>query len=266
VRRRWAFALGGFAAVLAALLCIWARYPVAAVPIVAVALALGAAQRPDARALVSRAWRRQADVRRAYAAAQRDWEREARGTRFYAAREQLLRVRNDLLDQRRRYDADLAAVERNRLRRESSAFLESRIIADWHLRQIDPRTRSRLRSYGILSAADITRENLRRVPGLSRHMALCLMVWRSNVEVEFLHRANTGRDARAIHAVKLRHLRERTSNWSRLAGQAAELRRLAQEIEARRPPLRARALELADALAAAEADADISPLFYKTWT
>jgi hypothetical protein len=66
--------------------------------------------------------------------------------------------------------------------------------------------------------------------------------------------------------VKLRHLRERAANWARLADQSAELRRLAHEIEARRPQLRVRARELADAAGQAEAEANISPLFYKTWT
>ena len=117
-----------------------------------------------------------------------------------------------------------------------------------------------------MNAADITRENLRRVPGLSRHTILCLTVWRRNVEGQFQPRPTTDREARAIHAVKLRHLRERTTNWSRLNGQAAEMRRLAQEIEARRPALRARAAELAEILARAAAEADISPLLYKTWT
>jgi DNA-binding helix-hairpin-helix protein with protein kinase domain len=266
-RRRWAFTAGGLAILTIATVCAMIGLPVAAVPLVAAGIAWGAARRPDARAVVSRAWQRAAQVRKAYGVALREWEREARAVRFHAARERLVHIRNEMLDQRRRYDADLAAVQRNRLRREWGTFLESRIIADWHVRQVDARTRSLLRSYGIVNAADVTRENLRRVPGLSRHAVLCLMVWRANVELEFRRRASAvGSDERAIHAIKLRHLRERTSNWARLAGQAAELRRLAHDIEARRPALRERARELADALAQAEADANISPLFYKTWT
>jgi DNA-binding helix-hairpin-helix protein with protein kinase domain len=264
--RRCAYGAGALAIVIAAIACVLVHWPVLVVPLIAGGIVLAAANRPDARVRVSRAWRRQSELRKAYAAAQREWEREARATRFYQARTRLAQVRSDLINQRRRYDADIAAVERDRLRREWAAFLESRIIADWHLRQIDPRTRARLRAFGIVNAADITRENLRRVPGLSRHTQLCLMVWRRNIEHEFARRPTPGREARATHVVKLRHLRERTGNWSRLTGQAAELRRLAQEIEQRRPVLRARASELAEALAQAAVEADISPFFYKTWT
>jgi DNA-binding helix-hairpin-helix protein with protein kinase domain len=196
----------------------------------------------------------------------REWEREARATRFIEARARLAGIRKDLIEQRARYEHDIAAVERHRLRREAAAFLESRVVADWHVRQIDAQTRWVLRTHGIVNAADVTRENLRRVPGLSRHEILCLMVWRHNVEHEFALRPSPGRDERAVQAVKLRHLRERAANWSRLSGQAAELRRLAHEIETRRPIVRARARELAEAVGQAEADAKISPLFYKTWT
>jgi DNA-binding helix-hairpin-helix protein with protein kinase domain len=237
-----------------------------AVPLVAAAIVIAALLRPDARPVVARAWRRQSEIRAAYAVALREWEREARGVRFVEARTRLWQIRKELLDQRRRYDADLAALERTRLRQEWVAHLESRVIADWHLRQIDGRTRYRLRAHGIVNAADVTRENLRRVPGLSHHTMLCLMIWRRNIEREFQRRPSTGKDLRAARAVAQRHVRERTTNWSRLAGQAAELRRLAQEIEARQPLLKRRARDLSEAMGQAEAEANISPLFYKTWT
>jgi DNA-binding helix-hairpin-helix protein with protein kinase domain len=265
-RLRVAYGAGAVAIVIAAVVATLAGWPILILPLLAGGFALAAVNRPDARAIVSRAWRRQSELRKAFASAQREWEREARATCFHQERARLAQVRNDLLNQRRRYEADIAAVERDRLRREWAAFLESRIIADWHLRQIDPRTRARLRAFGIVNAADVTRENLRRIPGLSRHAQLCLTVWRQNIEHEFQRRPPPGREVRAIHAVKLRHLRERAGNWSRLTGQAAELRRLALEIESRRPMLRARAAELSEALAQAAADADISPIFYKTWT
>jgi DNA-binding helix-hairpin-helix protein with protein kinase domain len=265
-QRRAAFIGGGLAIVAAAVVCCARGNPVLAVPMFAAYAALWVHFRPDARAIVSRAWRRLSEVRRAYAAAQREWQREARGTRFYEARARLAKIRADLLDQRRRYEADIAGVERQRLRREWASYLESRVIADWHLRQIEPRTRRLLRMHGIVNAADVTRENLRRVRGLTRHETLCLMVWRRNVDHEFASRPRTGAQERVVHAVKLRHLRERAANWARLADQAAELRRLAHEIDGRRAQLRARVLELSEALASAEAEADIQPLFYKTWT
>jgi DNA-binding helix-hairpin-helix protein with protein kinase domain len=265
-KRRAAFAAGAAALATVALAFARAGRPIFALPAVAIGLVLWAACRPDARTVLGYLWRRESEAHRISAAALREWEREARGARFLEARARLAKIRAELLDQRRRQDEELAALERQRLRREWAAFLESRVIADWHVRQIDAHTRALLRRFGIVNAADVTRENLRRVPGLSRHTILCLTVWRRSVEQDFGKRARAKSDDRAVHAVKLRHLRERTSNWTRLADQEHELRRLAQEIEARRPALRARARELAVIARQAQADASISPLFYKTWT
>lgn len=265
-RRRGAFAGGALALVCASVLCVSGGRPMLTLPLAALAIVLAAAYRPDGRAALARAWRRESDTRQAYVAVLREWEREARGTRFFEARARLAQIRAELLDQRARYHADIAAIERNRLRGEWNAYLESRVIAAWHLQQIDERTRRHLRLHGILSAADVTRDNLRRVPGLSRHTILCLMVWRRNIAHEFRHVPAKAKDERAVHAIKLRHLRERANNWARFTGQADELRRLASEIEARRPALRERARVLADSARQAQADAKISPLFYKTWT
>ena len=111
MRRRLAYAAGAAVVMLAAVGGVMRHVPILSVLALAAGLFSAAAFRPDARDVVARAWRRQSDARRAYAAALGEWEREARGMRFHDARARLARIRNDLLDQRRRYDADIATID-----------------------------------------------------------------------------------------------------------------------------------------------------------
>lgn len=265
-RRTFAYAASASVIFTAAIALALHGQPAIAALLIAAGVVLGAACRPDARAVARRAWKRESDARRAYSAAARDWEREAKGERFAEARERLAKVRAELLDQRRRYSAELADFERNRARREWEAFIGNRVIAASKTYGIDERLRAYLRRRGIVTAAHVTRGNLRNACELTRHNITCLLAWRESVEREFRIPRRRPSDAKALREIKLRHVRERTEGWSRLTTEAPELGRLAVEIERRRPYLQKRAGELGEILWQAEADAKISPLFYKTWT
>jgi hypothetical protein len=95
---------------------------------------------------------------------------------------------------------------------------------------------------------------------------VALLRWREALEREFRRRPKVPPDAKAMQRLKLRHARERLRDARLLADGAASLRRIADDLERRRPALRAAALARAEELRAAEAEARISPLFYKTWT
>jgi hypothetical protein len=66
--------------------------------------------------------------------------------------------------------------------------------------------------------------------------------------------------------VKLRHARERARDYAAFVEGPPKLRRIASEIEERRPAARANAQRAAEKLWRAEADTEISPFLYKTWT
>ena len=265
-RRRFAYVAGAGAVLTASVALTLVGQPVLAALAVVLGIGLGAAYRPDARATVARLWRRESDARNAYAAAMRDWEREAKSERFIAARQRLANVRRELGEQRRHHDAEIAALERERERREWETFVASRLIAAAGIAGIDSRTRTILRLRGIVTAAHVSREHLRGVPELSRQRKAALLMWRLGVEREFRARPRKKLDPTVLREINRRHARERTNNWSRLVTEAPALATIAADIERQRPALLKRARELADLLWQAEADAKISPLFYKTWT
>ena len=265
-RRRFAYAACATALVALSVAALRSGQGALAAFCLAAYVVLAVAIRPDARVPVARAWRRESETRKTYAAAERAWQREATGERFIQARARLAHLRKGLHDQGARYAAEMAELERLCVRRALEYVLSSRAIPTSNAYHIDERTRNLLRRHGIVTAAHVTRENLRRVTGLSRHRKPYILLWRQSIEHEFGVRPKKLRDASAIRAIKLRHVRERTEAWSRLTTESSALAQLARDIEGQRPSLQKRAHELADALHQAEADAKVSPLFYKTWT
>jgi DNA-binding helix-hairpin-helix protein with protein kinase domain len=68
---------------------------------------------------------------------------------------------SSLREQRKRYAAELAALERNRIRRETQAFLASHQIATQRIAGVDHRTLAQLLSCGVETAADCTEQGLK---------------------------------------------------------------------------------------------------------
>lgn len=259
-----AYVAGAVVAVAALAAALFVKLPLLAILIAGAALGLGAVFRPDARAAVSHAWRRASAARAVYAVAMRDWEREARGTRFLDELARLSKIRTRLLAARRQHDAEIVALQRRRDALEWERFAASRTFANTRI--VDERTRRFLAGQGITGVAQITRENLHRVPGISRDLRNALLRWRDNVEVEFLRRPKVPPDPKAMARVKLRHARERMRDYRAFSEGPDNLKRIASEIAERRPGARAHAQRAAEELWRAEADTEISPFLYKTWT
>ena len=259
-----AYAAGGAAGALGVGAALAASMPLPAAALAAATLACAAAFRPDARDVVARAWRRVSAARTAFALAQREWESVAAAVPFFEERKRLARVRARLLDGRRRHDAEVAHLQRRRDVLEWQRFAASKTFAA--CRVVDDRTRAYLARHGILGVAQISRETLARAHELPRARRAALLRWREDVEREFRQRPKAPPDSKAMQQLKLRHARERLRDARLLADGAASLRRIAADIERRRPGLRSAALARAEELRQAEADARISPLLYKTWT
>ncbi len=243
---------------------LFVKMPLLAILIAASAIGLGAVFRPDARAAVAQAWRRASAARATYSVALRDWEREARCARFHDELSRLTKLRTRLLAGRKQHDAEIAGLQRRRDVLEWERFAASRTFANY--RVVDERTRRFLAGQGIVGVAQITRENLHRVPGITRDLRNALLRWRDNVEVEFLRRPKAPPDPKEMYRVKLRHARERMRDYRAFSEGPENLRRIASEIAERRPAARKRAQQAAEELWRAEADTEISPFLYKTWT
>ncbi len=259
-----AYAAGATLTALGVAAALGAKLPLLALLLVAAAVGLGAAFRPDGRTAVAQAWRRAAAARAAYAVAAREWEREAKCARFFDEFNRLVKLRTGLLAARRRHDSEIAQLQRRRDALEWERFAAARTFRT--ARIVDERTRAFLAGQGIVGVAQISRESLRNVPGISRALRTALLNWREAAEIEFLRRPKLPPDPRAMHRLKLRHARERARDYAAFAEGPAKLRRIASEIAERRPAARKNAQRAAEELWRAEADTEISPFLYKTWT
>ncbi len=228
----------------------------------AVWLVIAAVLRPDARTVARERWKRRTAARESYEAVARRWSRVARGSAFVEERERLAAVRRHLLDQRARYDAELARLEREHDAQALHDFLKSQTVAGARISDIGAQDRGLLRSVGLSSAADVGWPAVRYAP-LPDH----LLTWRRNLEQQFRQQPRDGKPAineKALRELKIRHAAERIDNRAQLIAGLTTLEHIAEEIEQQRPSLGALARERAEILWQAEADASISPLFYKT--
>lgn len=116
----------------------------------------------------------------------RDWQSKA-GNQSY------LKVRSDGLNAIRQL-ADLPNVEKRLLREldqkrrelQLEAFLEKHRIDRASITHIGPGRRVQLTSYGIETAADITKQRVLAIPGFGNAIANSLVAWRRAIEARFV--------------------------------------------------------------------------------
>jgi DNA-binding helix-hairpin-helix protein with protein kinase domain len=238
--------------------------PWIAMGVAMVALLVGFVFRPDARAVAAQRSKRHSEARRVFRLAERDWNRAATNARFNEERDRLARIRSQLLGQRARYASELAGLEKNRERKERNALLARHKIAACNIPEITWQTQSLLRAWGIETAADVTFNNLERVPGLWRPAKYYLLSWRQTVERKLNYKPKKGLDPEIVREFKTAHARERAENQAQLAAGPALLRQIAADTARQRPALEKAARQAAEVLWEAQADDNISPLFY--WT
>jgi DNA-binding helix-hairpin-helix protein with protein kinase domain len=225
---------------------------------------LALAGRPDARREFALRRRRLVETRKAFHVAEREWVLAARATRYTETRARLSHARKALLEQKRRYDIDVAGLQKNRDRIELRRYLEGHVLAVSVVPEIDKRTKAMLLSFGIENAGDVENGALKAIPHLTRPQRVRLCLWREYLERRFRTQPRKAPDASAVRDLKVRHARERVKNQRQLASGAATLRQIARDIELRRPQLERTARERYEAYRQAEADMRFTPLLYRT--
>lgn len=261
--RRWAYAAGAAAFIAGAVATVAVGMPILSLFVFLAALGLAALFRPDARAAMKARNRRYAEAKRSYAAVEKEWTRAARNTRFAEARDELVKAKRALSEQKSRYQAEFAGLGKHRARKELEAFLERHIIAAHPIADIGKKTQALLLSFGIETAADVTDAKLARIPTLSNERKQHLLAWRKSIERRFRFNPKRGIDGRILRELTSRHTRERLANQAKLSGGAMVLRRIASETARQRPALQKLVAERAEALRQAEADTNVLPLFYR---
>jgi len=258
------FAAGAALAALAGAVCCALGAAPLAVLIVLAALLAGLVARPDARRVFAARRKRFEVARREFYAAEKEWAIAARATRFVETRNRLAALRRTVKEQRRRFDAEVAALQKMRDAGELRRFLRSHVIAVNMIPEIDRRAKAALLAFGIESALDITTASIAEVPQLGRLQRARLFMWREALERSFRTLPRKPPDAAKLATLKQRYAAERRKCQTELLAGAALLRQTAHDIELRRPALEREARSRADAFRQAEADMHMTPLLYRT--
>ncbi|MCP5158650.1 MAG: hypothetical protein H6975_04410 [Gammaproteobacteria bacterium] len=153
---------------------------------------------------------------------------------------------------------DLQRLETDQRQVQLQALLENHFIDAAQIPGIRATDRIALESYGIETAADITAEALRAVPGfgqrLGRQRASALLAWRQALETQFRYDPQQGVNPVAIADLRQQYARQRASIERELLASPDELAKIKMDILKQRAQLNIALIRQAVQEAQARAD------------
>ncbi|MGJ5075689.1 helix-hairpin-helix domain-containing protein [Bradyrhizobium oligotrophicum] len=182
------------------------------------------------------------------------YRKDGDNSRFGDARrnaELHIRELNELPNEEARLLADLARRQRDI---QLKHFLERFTIVSAKIKGVGGGKKATLRSYGISTAADVTKQRIEQIPGFGPVTAGQLVSWRSGLERRFTFNPNLPVDPNEIARVRSDVFQKRTSLESALRDDLTSIRTVAAEIERSRGDLTTRARSIWVELKQAEAD------------
>jgi DNA-binding helix-hairpin-helix protein with protein kinase domain len=129
------------------------------------------------------------------------WRREASGDAFDERRSYLVACAANLADLPNRRSQRLVELEAGREASQLRRYLDRFRIAGANITGIGPGRASMLASYGIETAADVSRKSIAAIPGFNRMLTLELVRWRRDREASFTFNPNQPVDRRDIQAM-----------------------------------------------------------------
>lgn len=196
-------------------------------------------------------------AQQAFGEAERRWQREVGGavTAFQAKHQDLERKRSELQGLPAAYQRERAGLHARREELQRMRFLEKYFIDGGRIKGIGLALKAVLLSYGIETAADITRKALEEVPGFGAARTSELLKWRTSIERQFRFDSTQGVDPRDIAALDQRYAVKRQELERSLRAGPQELQMLRRMAIQRRDSLIPELQRVGVGLAKAEADA-----------
>lgn len=182
------------------------------------------------------------------------WQERAGSDAFDAKKRQLEGLRrewNDIPNVRQR---KLAELQRNQRALQLNRFLDAFEIDKAKIAGIGSGRKQTLESFGIETAADVTRAALQRVPGFGPRNQQRMLDWRQAIESKFVFDPNKAIDPRDTAKVEQEILSERKRVHDLLNHGLAELRQLKAQADATRQHMKTQAEAAKAAYLQAEAN------------
>jgi DNA-binding helix-hairpin-helix protein with protein kinase domain len=158
---------------------------------------------------------------------------------------------------RAHFEAERRELEQTSRTAQLHDFLESHPIPRNHLSMVGTGRFTALLSYGIETAADVSEQRLRSVPGLDSQTSARLLVWRLDLEKEFVFDPRRALSQARLSALILKYRQMQQTCQAKLAGGAEELILLRGATEAELNAIAQRIQRLANEVRQADADASV---------
>lgn len=182
------------------------------------------------------------------------WMKEASSQSFETKLNELRRQRDELMKLPATRQAHYSLLVSGREVAAKKKFLDKFEISKASISGIGPAKKSMLESYGIETAADISRSAVLNVPGFGPALTKRLTEWRRTVEARFRFDPNVGVDPKDIADLDQRMAQKKGGLEDALRKGAAELHHIRNMILSKRQALEGPLRGAARATAQAEAD------------
>ncbi|GDH46006.1 protein kinase YegI [Escherichia coli] len=173
---------------------------------------------------------------------------------FIAKRTMLEKMKDEMLGLPEEEKRALAALHDTARERQKQKFLEGFFIDVASIPGVGPARKAALRSFGIETAADVTRRGVKQVKGFGDHLTQAVIDWKASCERRFVFRPNEAVTPADRQAVLTKMAAKRHRLESTLTVGATELQRFRLQAPARTMPLMEPLRQAAEKLAQAQAD------------
>lgn len=173
---------------------------------------------------------------------------------FIAKRTMLEKMKDEMLGLPEEEKRALAALHDTARERQKQKFLEGFFIDVASIPGVGPARKAALRSFGIETAADVTRRGVKQVKGFGDHLTQAVIDWKASCERRFVFRPNEAVTPADRQAVMAKVAAKRHRLESALTVGATELQRFRLHAPARTMPLMEPLRQAAEKLAQAQAD------------
>ncbi|EFC4173242.1 helix-hairpin-helix domain-containing protein [Escherichia coli] len=173
---------------------------------------------------------------------------------FIAKRAMLEKMKDEILGLPEEEKRALAALHDTARERQKQKFLEGFFIDVASIPGVGPARKAALRSFGIETAADVTRRGVKQVKGFGDHLTQAVIDWKASCERRFVFRPNEAITPADRQAVMAKMTAKRHRLESTLTVGATESQRFRLHAPARTMPLMEPLRQAAEKLAQAQAD------------
>jgi len=188
---------------------------------------------------------------------QRRWQEEASDKSFLHKLHELNQKHAEYQGLPAAYQRDRLQLEANRHAAQLKRFLERHFIHRAQIKGVGPGLKATLASYGIETAADVTRAAVGAVPGFGPARTGEMLKWKAGIEAKFRFDPSKGVDPADIAALDHRYAKKRKDLEEALLHGPTELQQLRTQILRQREIITSELGRAATELAQAKADASL---------